>query len=228
LTNINWDRAPDWSKLSELYSRVLRDDGLVYVFGRQPSLIEIYNCMSKNFDFRFEVIWNRKNSPYSTDFKPMATHENIFVFCKKGTLAENTKFYIDKVMTNGKPYSYKRGANSKTHNKYSDNSMVSNGGRKRYPKSVLEIPYIYGTSEYCDYPTQKPLELIRWIILASSKRDDMVLDPHVGSGTTLVASLYLGRKSIGVEASPDAYNIADNRVLKDVNKLPKDYLVKDV
>jgi site-specific DNA-methyltransferase (adenine-specific) len=223
ITKLQWDDAPDWDILANLYYRALNDNGLVYVFGKQPTLIDVYNSFIHFFDFRFEVIWNRNNVPWSSNFKPLPIHENIFVFCKKGTKADATKFYTKQIMTTGKPYSRKRKKNhpatQEAFNK--EQPFLVKNVVKRYPKSILEIPPIISNSKY---PTQKPVDLIRWIILASSKPSDTVLDPHVGSGTTLVSAFNLCRKSIGIERDEKAYDIANRRVQEELNKYPKKYL----
>jgi len=224
ITKLPWDEAPNWDRLAALYNTALTDNGLVYIFGKQPSLIEVYNSFKEFFDFRFEIIWNRNNIPWSSNYKPLPIHENIFVFCKKGTRVENTKFYTKQVMTNGKPYSRNRKKNHPaTQDPFNTEPYSVKNVVKRYPKSILEIPPIISNSEY---PTQKPIELIRWIISASSKQNDVVLDPHVGSGTTLLAALDLCRKSIGIELNENAYNIAYNRVQKQLENLPNNH-VKD-
>jgi site-specific DNA-methyltransferase (adenine-specific) len=221
ITKLPWDDAPDWGNLADLYQKALTDNGLVYIFGKQPSLIDVYNSFRKYFDFRFEVIWNRNNVPWSSNFKPLPIHENIFVFCKKGAHIENTKFYTQQVMTKGKPYSKNRRRNHpSTQDAFKSESFSVKNGGKRYPKSILEIPPIISNSEY---PTQKPLDLLRWIILASSKQNDIILDPHVGSGSTLLAAMSLCRKSIGIELNQDAYNIASKRVLEAMKMFPKKY-----
>ncbi len=228
-TKLPWDKTPNWDVLANLYHNILKDNGLIYVFGKQPSLIEVYNNFNELFDFRFEIIWNRNNVPWTSNFKPLMVHENIFAFCKKGTPVEDTNFYVSSVMTPGKPYSKLRKNKSPTHGKY-NRLYLSNIGAKRYPKSILEIPPVnitHSTKEYLGYPTQKPLELIRWLIQASSQKSNVILDPHMGSGTTLLAALWLGRKSIGIELHQAAYNIALNRVIDTVIKLPKRYTIDD-
>jgi DNA modification methylase len=228
-TELPWDKAPNWESLAGLYHHVLKDNGLIYIFGKQPSLIDVYNIFSELFDFRFEVIWNRNNVPWSSNFKPLPVHENIFVFCKKGAAVERTKFYLKNVMTAGKPYKKHRSKKSPTQRKYVNNKPVVNVGEKRYPKSILNIPPPIGsTPEYTGHPTQKPLELMRWIILASTQRDDIVLDPHVGSGTTLLAALWLCRRSVGVELYQGAYDIASKRISDIIDRLPAKYMLDSI
>ena len=81
------------------------------------------------------------------------------------------------------------------------------------PKDVIEIPTTCnGMGEKTPHPTQKPEELLRKIILASSNTDDIVLDPFVGSGTTAVCAKQLGRQFIGVEHCEEYLTWAVNRL----------------
>ena len=62
------------------------------------------------------------------------------------------------------------------------------------------------------HPTPKPLEPFQWMVMECSEPDDVVFDPFMGSGTTGVAAILLGRKFIGIEKNPEYYNIACNRI----------------
>jgi tRNA G10 N-methylase Trm11 len=78
---------------------------------------------------------------------------------------------------------------------------------------VWEIPIINSqSSERLGYPTQKPLALLERIIKASSKENDIVLDPFCGCGTALVEAQKLGRKWIGIDVSPTACKLMKKRL----------------
>lgn len=62
------------------------------------------------------------------------------------------------------------------------------------------------------HPNEKPLDLMRRLIEATTKPNDLILDPFAGSGTTLVAALQSGRRYIGVELSPQHYETAQRRL----------------
>lgn len=64
-----------------------------------------------------------------------------------------------------------------------------------------------------NHPTQKPLSLIKRILQASAKSGDIVVDPFVGSGTTLVAAKKLGISALGVDSDIGFINIAYKRIL---------------
>lgn len=92
-------------------------------------------------------------------------------------------------------------------------------GRRYYLKGgkplddVWRIPAIAPTSgERVGYPTQKPLALLKRIVQLASNPGDCVLDPFCGSGTTLVAAQQAGRKGIGIDANPQAIDIATARL----------------
>ena len=85
-------------------------------------------------------------------------------------------------------------------------------------RDVWEIPYLNPKAkERTGWPTQKPLELLRRIILTSTDEGDIILDPVCGSGTTLVAAKALGRQWIGIESSKDAIEISKQRLASEPN-----------
>ncbi|MYA41005.1 MAG: hypothetical protein F4Z31_04555 [Gemmatimonadetes bacterium] len=77
---------------------------------------------------------------------------------------------------------------------------------------ITDIPPATGKTERTGYPTQKPLALLERIIAASSKPDDVVLDPFCGCATTLVAAETLGRKWAGIDLSPLAVKLVAERL----------------
>jgi site-specific DNA-methyltransferase (adenine-specific) len=82
-------------------------------------------------------------------------------------------------------------------------------------RDVWDIPAVINVSkERTGYPTQKPLALLEYILLASSNAGDVVLDPFCGSGTTLVAATRHDRRVIGVDANPAAIVIVEERLLE--------------
>jgi site-specific DNA-methyltransferase (adenine-specific) len=95
----------------------------------------------------------------------------------------------------------------------------------KFPDDVWEIPVIRG-KERVGYPTQKPLELLRRIILASSHEGDIVMDPFCGCATTCVAAQQLGRKWIGIDIERQPVKILIERLSNDAG-LFKDFVATD-
>lgn len=86
-----------------------------------------------------------------------------------------------------------------------------NKGKQPYLRSIIETPLVAG-KERTIHPTQKGLSLMTKIIEIHTNKNDLILDPFMGSGTTGVAALQKGRKFIGIEVNPDYYEIALNRI----------------
>lgn len=232
-TQANWDAEPDWDELAEQYDRVMADDATLVVFGKQPSLIPVYNAFTDGpFDFRFEMIWKKQNNPWVSDQQPIPIHENIFVFAKTGTKAGELTFNTEEVKRDGVfvcpkcEETVNRGAYSQTRTNEGKSETQggwqevyeSEVGEERHPisfidRDVLEYTSVGGWSdEYTGYAGQKPIGLLRWLIIAMSERGDTVLDPHMGSASTPVAAIPLCRDSIGFEVNPERFKIAEERV----------------
>ncbi|MBT9169371.1 MAG: Modification methylase DpnIIB [Syntrophomonadaceae bacterium] len=86
-----------------------------------------------------------------------------------------------------------------------------NFGTQNEMKNIFRFPICQG-NERTDHPTQKPIELMKKIVLIHSNEGDIILDPFLGSGTTAVASKQLGRKYIGIEVSKDYLDMAVKRL----------------
>lgn len=95
--------------------------------------------------------------------------------------------------------------------KYNDSRAQSSG---KILDDVWQIPRLSGTCKerLPGFPTQLPLELVRRIVAVASEPGDLVVDPFNGSGTTGVASIELGRKYIGIDASEQFIDLADQRL----------------
>ena len=86
-----------------------------------------------------------------------------------------------------------------------------NGGKQMKDVWLIKLPS-KKEKMFGKHSTQKPLELLRRIILASTKENDLILDPFLGSGTTGVAALELNRKFIGIEKEKEFIKISNNRI----------------
>ena len=158
-------------------------------------------------NFQNEIIWHYRSGG-GTARRFSRKHDNIFFYSK----SKDYKFNTDKVREPYAPSTISRlaykGARERDAQK-----VLERGGR--IPDDVWLIEHIQGNSrEASGYPTQKPEALLKRIIEASSNKDDIVLDPFCGCGTTLVVAHQLGRKWIGIDVSPIACNLMKDRLNK--------------
>ena len=147
------------------------------------------------------------------------SHESILHFRK----SRNTQINIDNIRLPYGEHTLKYPARSAaiTSQYYSGKQIDDwtpnpKGGK---PKDVIEVPTTCnGMNEKTKHPTQKPEELVRKLILASSNRGDTIVDPFSGSGTALVAAEQLGRCWLGCEINSE-YNQWAVRRLEQVKQM---------
>jgi len=219
-TKCKWDVIIPFDLLWKEYKRVLRKGGVVLLFGQTP-FDKVLGCSNIEW-LKYEWVWEKTSATGHLNAKkmPMKAHENILVFYEK-----SHKYYPQK--TDG----HIRKVSKAEHKVNCIESDVYNKGQKltsydsteRYPRSVQvfasdkQKTKLDGTI----HPTQKPLALIEYIIKTYSKVGDVILDNTTGSGTTNVACIKLGRKSIGIEKDAKWFGVATDRckkMYKEVNQ----------
>ena len=192
-----------WSmKWIEQAARALKPTGTLYVCGYSEILADLKHPASRFFAGCRWLVWHYKNKAnLGKDWG--RSHESILHFRKSAQFT----FNIDDVRT---PY----GAHTLRYpvhpqavtsqygkGKQSGRSWVPNENGAK-PKDVIEIPTTCnGMGEKTPHPTQKPEELLRRLLLASSDLGALVADPFSGSGTTLVVAEQLKRRWLGCDLS---------------------------
>ena len=202
--------------------RVLKDTGSIY-FHCDPTMSHyikiMLDCVFGEKNFRNEIVWHYYRwSNVSKNYQKM--HDVILFYSK------NTNYYHFNIqyqnyrneediedtvrgMVDGKLQRLKN-----NDGKYIKRQKENKGVPLH---DVFEIQHIQPTSkERTGYPTQKPLTLLERIIKASSKENDVVLDPFCGCATTCVASEKLNRKWVGIDISVKAYDLVKERLNKEV------------
>jgi len=167
-------------------------------------------------NFRNEIIWNYKRWT-SSKSSLQSHHQTIYFYGKTKNSKFNTIYTDYSASTNIDQIlqSRKRDINGKSIYKTNSKGEIVWGKEKKGVAlgDVWEIPYLNPKAkERVGYPTQKPVLLLERIIEISTNKNDIVLDPFCGSGTTLVAAKLLNRQFIGIDVSEDACNITKNRV----------------
>ena len=201
------DKYIEWSvKWIELASRALKSTGSLYICGFSEILADIRRPAAQFFDKCKWLVWFYKNKA-NLSKNWGRSHESILYLRK----SKQSVFNVDNIRV---PY----GSHTLKYpvHPQAESSQYGNGKKRKEhwcphpggakPKDVLEIPVTSnGMKEKTPHPTQKPEELLRKIILASSNKGDLVMDPFSGSGTTLVCAEQLKRKWLGCDTSPE-YN----------------------
>lgn len=166
--------------------RVSKSDTIFCMFGIQPFTTTL--IASNPDEFRYNWIW-QKESPtghFNVAFCPMKLTEDICIFskCKVGHLSKNPIRYIPQKV-------YKNSEKTWMH-----------------PTNILKFP----RDQHQIIQTQKPVNLLEYLVRTYTKEEDVVLDCCMGTGSTGVAAMKSNRNFIGIELDPNLFDIASNRI----------------
>ena len=209
-TRNKWDSIIPLDSLWEQYKRVIKDNGAIVLFSAEPftSLLITSNIQW----FRYDLIWSKTQGSdfLNANRKPLRSHENICVFYKKQPTYNPQK-------TDGKPYKAKSGqTTSSNFGKFNGNHHTENKDGKRCPLSVLQFSGEHNRGK--QHPTQKPTDLLEWLINTYTNECETVLDNSMGSGSCGVACVNINRNFIGIELDDGYFNIAKERIEKSIRE----------
>ena len=218
---LGWDNIIPLDKLWEQYKRVLKPNGSVVLTADQPFTSQL--ILSNLYWFKYEWIWKKRKTTgfLLANYRPMKCTEDVVVFSPAGAAAASR---------NGRNMTYnpqglieknvKKKNNAKRLGKFLNQPEHLGVGNKllheteyeqkytNYPSEIIE----FGLDKDVVHPTQKPVELMEYLIRTYSNEGEVVLDNCMGSGTTGVACVNTNRNFIGIEMEENYYKIAEQRI----------------
>ncbi|SRR5216684_3236338 len=205
-TNLDWDKKVDWKYFWPCVEQLCKMYAVMALFSSGLFTHDLIATNRKNF--RYELIWE-KPMPVgflSANRRPLRAHENILIFARRyKESVYNPQFIKGKMHTRGA-----RGDRAAHYGRIRRGKPTVTD--KYHPRSVLRVanqPRMRSV-----HPTQKPLELMLWLIRSYSNPHHLVLDPFMGSGTTLVAAKMCGRRAIGIDSNEAYCEVAAQRLMK--------------
>jgi site-specific DNA-methyltransferase (adenine-specific) len=211
-TNCDWDVRIPFEPLWEHWNKISKENAAIILTGQQPFTTDIINSNRKYF--RYEIIWEKtvKMGFLDANRKPLRGHENVVVFYRKQPVYNPQKYFkgVDAFFEKRKQTKNRYDG----FGKHSDSVYVDDGWR--FPHSVIKISNHNGgglkNTEKTKHKTQKPVELLDWLIKTYTNEGDTVLDCVMGSGTTAVSCKKNNRHFIGIEKQKIFYDVAVSRV----------------
>ena len=219
-----WDRMIPLGPLWQQYERIIKDNGAIVLFGQGMFTAQL--MMSNPKLWRYNLVWDkcRVTSFLNANRMPMRCHEDIAVFYK--SLPVYNPQYID-----GEPnHPQGNGIHKETnqcYGKYGRNyqgrtyeevprvaSTVPEG--KKLPRSIITIKKEHESTVM--HPTQKPVDLLRYLVLTYTNTGGVILDSCMGSGTTAVACIRENRHFIGFELNKEYYDKACERIRRELQQ----------
>jgi site-specific DNA-methyltransferase (adenine-specific) len=199
-TACKWDVVipfePMWNELK----RITKDNGAICLFGSEPfsSHLRLSNLKM----FKYDWIWDKvkPGNIFNSKRQPLTSHEIISIFgfkinyypIKNGEKIRKTKIYSKSKTQN--------------HPEYKDERVLIG----KYPKQLIRFSNANQLGRV--HPTQKPVELLEYLIKTYTLENETILDFTMGSGSTGVACKNLNRNFIGIEKDDKYFEIAKNRI----------------
>lgn len=205
-TQNRWDSVIDLQKLWDQYERIIKDDGVIVLTAQ--GLFTAKLILSNEKLFRYKMVWIKSKSTNFLNAKkqPLRKHEDICIFYKRQPT-------YHPQMTNGGAYD-KGVRKDQFTGSYGDfkPKHVKSGG-ERYPYDIIFLEeqvvddFVYVKTAESEgpvlHPTQKPVELGRYLIRTFTNPGDIVLDNACGSGSFLLSAILEERQYIGIEKNED-------------------------
>lgn len=200
-TQAPWDRPLDWAEWWASIDHVLAPRGILAVFASVRVAVEVVPRALRRF--AYDMVWrkNRASGHLNARRAPLRAHELLLVF---GDNARGEAVYTPQ-FTDGHPPMHAATRISKSA-LYGRETVTSSkaGTTVRYATSVLDVDVVPNGSPVRIHSTQKPIDLLRWVVRAFSRPGDLVVDPACGSGALMHAARVEGRRSIGWEIDAEA------------------------
>jgi DNA modification methylase len=202
MTAPKWDSIVSFDSLWSEFNRIGKKDYITAIFGSQPFTTMVINSNIKNFKYCWYWNKNQGTNFFHAKRMPIRKVEEVCIFGGKKYNPQITDGHIPtnsaKGCSNGKAY---HGVNTRDY---------EGGKTTRFPDNILNFKCVDNYSR--QHSSQKPLDLVEYLINTYSDENDIVLDCFAGSGTTLLAAKNLNRQFIGIEKEEEYYNICLERL----------------
>ena len=205
-TNCRWDTIIPFDPMWEQMKRIIKPNGAICLFGGEPFSSALRMSNIKNF--KYDWYW-QKTTPtgfLNAKKQPLRNIETISVFYSKQPIYNPQKTHGHK----RKVSLAKHKQNCKKSEEYNDYDLASYDSTDRYPTQILRFKTDRQKSAL--HPTQKPVDLLEYLIRTYTNEGETVLDFTMGSGSTGVACVNTNRNFIGIELDEGYFQIAKQRI----------------
>jgi site-specific DNA-methyltransferase (adenine-specific) len=214
-TACKWDSIIPFEPLWAQYKRIIKDNGVIALFSGEPFTSNLI-CSNIN-NFKYRVTWDKLQGGgfLNSKKRPLTRVEDvcIFSYAPLGKSTYNPVMTV-KPLKNIRPVGNRKPCDVTTYGKHSSKLSENYDNSLSHPTDLIAIS---SKQKECNsinrvHPTQKPVDLLEYLVKTYTNQGDTVLDNCMGSGTTGVACKNLGRKFIGIEQDANYFEIASKRI----------------
>ena len=212
-TACKWDSVIPFEPMWEQLNRIIKPNGAIVLFGSEPFSSALRMSNIKNY--KYDWIWDKVSvsNPQLSKYQPLKGFELIHIFSSGG----KALYYPQGLVKIEKTYTRKNKTNETESLKHNSRNEYTSKFTN-YPRMLsLKFPRPYNNTTV--HPTQKPVELMEYLIKTYTNENETVLDFTMGSGSTGVACVNTKRKFIGIEMDDKYFEIAEQRIKEAEYKL---------
>lgn len=215
-TQNKWDSIIPLDLLWDQYKRVIKNRGAIVLNSHGKFTAKLILSNEKMFKYKITWIKSKPTNFLNAKKQPLRKHEDICVFYKK-------QCTYNPQMNNGEPYTkgVRKDQFCGNYGNFKPVEVKSNG--ERYPTDIIYFKTAESEGQVW-HPTQKPVELGRYLIKTFTNRGDIILDNTCGSGSYLVAAFLEGRNFVGIEKNEEGYLFKEKPI--DYIKVAKERIEK--
>ncbi|MBQ3434097.1 MAG: site-specific DNA-methyltransferase [Selenomonadaceae bacterium] len=209
-TDCAWDIRLPMQEMWQEFNRVTKENAAIVLFSQLPFAVDLINANRKMF--RYEWIWSKPRAVgfLNANRMPLRAHENILVFYKK-LPTYNPQF------RKGKAYEHAQREQLRDRKSVYQSrgaSVTKNDGEHYYPRDVINFaqPVANSKKDTRVHPTQKPVDLMEFLVRTYTNEQELVLDATMGSGSTGVACMKSRRRFIGFETDKEFFDVSRQRL----------------
>lgn len=207
ITHNKWERPLPLPDLWKEYRRIVKSSGYVILTGQGLFTSALMESNRRQFSHKLVWIKHKARGFLNANRMPLKQHEDILVYRMGKKAPYHPQFTFGHTPYTDKYFS----SASSNYGQYRKNPVDNHNDGRRYPIDVISIP-ISGMDKPTIHPTQKPVEMGRYLIRQYSDPGAFVLDNCCGSGSFPVAALLEHRRFLGMEANKQYVTAARQRL----------------
>ena len=208
-SSAKWDSVIPFDKLWSSYERIIKDNGIIVLFGQGMFTADL--LISNKKLWRYNLVWDKvaKTGFLNSKRMQLRQHEDICIFYKSLPTYNPQMVKCEPHKRNHSKGNMLNPQKNSCYGSFVETPTIVSD--ENFPTSIISIPKEHETGKF-HHPTQKPVLLLEYLIKTYTDELDVVLDNTMGSGTTGVACKNLNRSFIGIEMDEKYFEIAKERI----------------
>jgi len=208
-SSAKWDSVIPFDKLWSSYERIIKDNGIIVLFGQGMFTADL--LISNKKLWRYNLVWDKvaKTGFLNSKRMQLRQHEDICIFYKSLPTYNPQMVKCEPHKRNHSKGNMLNPQKNSCYGSFVETPTIVSD--ENFPTSIISIPKEHETGKF-HHPTQKPVLLLEYLIKTYTDELDVVLDNTMGSGTTGVACKNLNRSFIGIERDEKYFEIAKERI----------------